>query len=855
MKNLLTKITLILVTPAILSSCDAIKKVSENDLLLTQNILLVDTKASKDAGAISQILQEPNTLLLGIPVALHFYNLASEKNDSIYYAQLYKTPKKKQRLINIFSQKQVDEWVNYKTGFNNWIKKTGEAPVIIKKDRAIRSKERIEEYYKSLGWLNAEASYQIIADSLKEKRGKVVYSVDRKKPYSIDSIIKKIDSPVVDSIFKTQQNKSYLKSGQQYRATTFANERDRVTRLMRNSGLFNFNQEYISFIADTVNTGHKANIEYFIKNQKTQVGNTTQETPFKVHKISKINVVTDYNYENRNKTYKDSILYKGYTIYGIDKIDFKPQALTNAIFINPNSIYKDTDRNLTYNHLNELNIFRYPTITYEQDPKDTTQTHLITTILLNPKKKFGMNFEIDASRSNIQEFGLGFSMGFLVRNIFKGAEILEISGRGSLGSSRDVAERDNQFFNISELGGDIKLAIPRILFPLNTQKIVPKYMSPATNITLRGTSQKNIGLDKQTTNLIWNYNWKPSNMHALSLDLFNLEFVRNLNTENYFNVYKNSFDRLNSIALDSNAPTSYFNLDDNNNPIALTVPQGTSNFINDFSQGLLTDFTAEDTQTLRNIIQQQNRLTENNLIVASNISWIRDSRKSIFDNQFSRTRLKLELAGNLLATIASLAEIEKNENDTYDLFNVNFSQYVKVESEYIRYWELNKNSQLTMRLFGGIAVPYGNSNNIPFTRSYFAGGPNDNRGWLPYELGPGSSNNGDQFNEANLKLAANLEYRFTLLSDIKGALFIDAGNIWNTLDDVTDAPSTFTTLTDLEDTALASGFGLRYDLGFFVLRADLGFKTYNPSKPLGQRWFKEYNFSNTILNIGINYPF
>jgi hypothetical protein len=850
-----TKIPFLLLFITTLYSCDAVKKVNEDQLLLTKNKVIVDGQEINDSGVYSQILQEPNARLLGVPLALHFFNLASDKTDSVYYAQLYRTPERKRRLINIYSQKQVDEIVNYKVGFNNWIRNNGEAPVIIRNDRAERSRARIEEYYKSFGWFNAKARYEIVKDTIKNKRASVVYTVNRQRPYKVDSIIRRIDSPVVDSIFKQTEHRSQVRSGVQFSRNDFANERDRVTILMRNSGLYHFNQEYISFIADTVKTGYKVNVEYLIGNRNVQVGDSTVQKPFQVHNISRVNIITDYTYENRNKPFQDSLEYNGYRLYSYGKMNYRPKSITDAVFIEPGSIFKDTDRALTYNHVSELRVFRYPNINYQLDPVDTTQTSLITTILLSPRKKYGLGFDLDVSTSNIQEFGVGFSSSFIIRNVFRGAEILEISGRGSLGSSKDVADRDSRFFNISEVGGDIKLGFPRILFPINTENIIPKYMSPYTNVSIGASSQQNIGLDKQTTNLIWNYKWNPTRMHTYRLDLINVQYVRNMNTNNYFNVYQNSFNRLNEIALGSITNNSYFNLDENNNRVDLIIPEGTSGFLSDFNNNQVGGLTADEGLIIRNIAQQQERLTENNLIFASNITWIRDSRKSIFDNQFSRIRLKFEVAGNVLAGISSIIGLEKNQNDNYEVFGVNFSQYSKLDVEYVRYWEVNRRTHVAMRLFGGIAVPYGNSNSIPFTRSYFAGGPNDNRGWLPFRLGPGASDTGDEFNEANLKLAANLEYRFTILGSFKGALFVDVGNIWNVLDNVTDEKSTFESLDDLKNIAVGSGFGLRYDFGFFVLRGDLGFKTYNPARPEGSRWFKEYNFSNTTLNIGINYPF
>ena len=104
-------------------------------------------------------------------------------------------------------------------------------------------------------------------------------------------------------------------------------------------------------------------------------------------------------------------------------------------------------------------------------------------------------------------------------------------------------------------------------------------------------------------------------------------------------------------------------------------------------------------------------------------------------------------------------------------------------------------------------------------------------------------------------IALNAEYRYTILGAFKGALFIDAGNIWNIADNIGDEASSFGSLADLKEIAIASGIGFRYDFGFFVFRLDVGFKTYNPALPEGARWFKDYNFNNAVYNIGINYPF
>jgi len=163
---------------------------------------------------------------------------------------------------------------------------------------------------------------------------------------------------------------------------------------------------------------------------------------------------------------------------------------------------------------------------------------------------------------------------------------------------------------------------------------------------------------------------------------------------------------------------------------------------------------------------------------------------------------------------------------------------------------------LAFRSFIGVAIPYGNSTTIPFSRSYFIGGPNDLRAWKIYDLGPGSTQSGLEFNVGNLKFISSLEYRFKIINSIKGGLFIDAGNIWDiTNSSVNSSEARFNGINSLKDIAIGSGFGIRYDLSFILLRLDLGFKTYEPYLPEGNKWFSNYNFNKTVYNFGISYPF
>ncbi len=848
MTQTLTKISLFLGLALLITSCNAVKNIPEGDYLLTKNNISVDSLENNESKIKSLLYQQPNNRILNIPLSLHIYNLANPKPDSTFQNWLVKKPNREKRMVNFYSKKQVDKMKSSYIGFNEWVQKVGNKPVTIEEQKNKKSLDRLERYYASFGWFNSTATYKI--DTLKNKQASVTYNIKRSTPYVIGLIEEDISSPVVDSLYQQSKSNSFIKKGKQYAANDFNNERDRLTFQFRNSGLFYFDQSYIEFEADTVKTRHKANIIYQIPDRKYKIGDSLYTEPFKIHYITEVIIITDFSYNNKDKTLKDSVTYNGYKLYSYDKLKFKPKAITDAVAITPNGLFKDLERTLTYRQVNDLKIFKYPKISYTEDPKDSTGTGLIATIVLTPRKKYGTGIDFDAYTSTIQQFGIGFSGNFLIRNVFKRAEILELSAKGSVGASKDAALND-RFFNNSDIGADMKLSFPRILFPIKTEKFIPKYMSPSTAASIGFNIQNNIGLDRQNINIIYNYRWKPKKTRTNQVDLLNIQFVRNLNPKNYYNVYSSSYNQLNQIAIDTG-----YDFENDTEPLQLQIPDETTAFmiaVKNNDEDL--NINEEQRQEVLDIGERQVRLSENNLIFATNYTWIRDTRENINDNNFYRIRWKIESAGTFLKGIASTFNLDKDKFGNYLIGDIAFSQYVKLEADYIKHWNLGHKNVVAFRVFGGFAIPYGNSNNIPFTRSYFAGGSNDNRGWKAYDLGPGTSGGVLDFNEANLKIAFNLEHRFNLFGDFNGAFFVDAGNIWNALDNITDPAYTFTSISDLQEIAVSSGFGLRYDFGFFVFRLDIGFKTYDPGYPTGERWFKDYNFGNAVYNIGINYPF
>nr|WP_321231875.1 BamA/TamA family outer membrane protein [uncultured Psychroserpens sp.] len=830
-------------------SCDVMKRVKKDEHLLISNTVLVNDKKNNTETVNNLIYQKPNGKLLNVPLRVHIYNLARPNIDSILDAKYRNPEDPKTGLKNLLSLKQYEALIKSKKNFNSWLKKTGEAPAIYDEKRAERTALALKKYYFSKGWFNVETAFETEKDS--NQRAKVTYKVDTGDPYFLDSIATNIKTPIIDSLYTSRLKKgSLIQTGQQYDDADFSAERDRLTERLRNSGFYHFGQDYITFEIDTISTNKKIHTDLLIANRAIRTEDSVQHIPFKVYKIKDVNIYTDYKNENRNATITDSVQFKNYNLYSFEKLKYRPKAITDAVFINKDGVFRDIDRTRTYRYLSQLQAFRYPRIEYVENENDTTLT---ANVYLIPKKKFELTTSFEVSQSNIQTVGFAFNTGLLIRNIFRGAETLEISGLGAIGSSVDASNTKDQFFDINEIGGNLRLNIPRFFLPFNTERIIPKYMSPSTRINLSATSQQNIGLDKQAFTGTVNYNWNPSTRVTNNLDLFNVQYVKNLNTANYFGVYTTSFDRLNSIAQGIGYIGNDESLADSSLPNQFSPADV---FINDvISQNTSLLPSDDDYIDVNNIKQRKDRLTEDNLIFSSSFNYVKNRRENLFDNDFSIIRLRAEFAGNLLSNLSSAFNIGKNADGRYEIFGVPFSQYVKTEIDYIKHWDLGRKNEFAIRTYFGIAIPYGNSNSIPFAESFFAGGPNDIRAWTAYNLGPGSSLSTNEFNEANLKITLSAEQRFNLLGRFNGAVFIDAGNIWNVFDNVEDDKATFDDFSSLKDIAVGSGFGIRYDFSFFVLRGDIGFKTYDPSRPLGSRWFKDYNFGNAVYNIGVNYPF
>ena len=606
--------------------------------------------------------------------------------------------------------------------------------------------------------------------------------------------------------------------------------------MFRNSGIYDFQLNSVNFDVKIDSTAKSFDLPVVInvRNKVENIDGIQNEIPYKISKINKVKVFIG---KNDSLDYNFIEDYEDLSIYSKSNLKYNKDLLRNNVSIFKDDVYSDSARNESINKLNSLKNFDYPTIIYTYI--NDNSKNLNAEIFLRPKEKHSLFFGLDFTQSDIIQNGIAFSTGLSSINIFRGAEILEVGLRGSIGKSGRIP--------ISEVAWDLKMSSPKLLLPkLNLFK--DQYNSVQTLFRVGSAVQENIGLDKQNFSASIEYEWNLANKGLFTYSLFDIEFVNNKNKNNFFGVYTNAYDELNRISFLTNTNQSYYL---NNR---LIIPSGTALFIGDVLNGN-TNISSDDNsfQRIKLIEERRKRLTQNNLIVSSGIQYFKKSSPSMINKNYSQVRFSFSWAGNLLSLLSSSINLKKIDGESV-IFDVPFSQYLKLETSYIKHLEIN-NQILAFRGFFGAAVPYGNSKNIPFNRSFFGGGAYDNRAWEVYRLGPGSSNTGNEFNEANLKLAFNLEYRFDVFGSLKSALFIDAGNIWNLNDNINDSARSFDGFKDLSELAIGTGFGFRYDFGLFLLRLDLGFKTHNPVLPIGKRWNLNYNLKNANPTIGINYPF
>ena len=222
--------------------------------------------------------------------------------------------------------------------------------------------------------------------------------------------------------------------------------------------------------------------------------------------------------------------------------------------------------------------------------------------------------------------------------------------------------------------------------------------------------------------------------------------------------------------------------------------------------------------------------------------------------------LSLAESGNVLCGIWTLVGAGSGKY-AKELIETPISQFVKASTQLTYSYQFFPGHWLVSRAFIGAAHAYGNSSEVPFSEQFYVGGSNSLRAFPARSVGPGHYHDSKSFFQfydqaGTFKLEMNLEYRFPIIGFLKGALFVDAGNVWLLSEDTYRPGAKITTRSFFKDIALGTGIGLRFDFGFIVVRGDLGIGIHYPYETEKSSYYNMSSFKNSLsLNLAIGYPF
>lgn len=526
-------------------------------------------------------------------------------------------------------------------------------------------------------------------------------------------------------------------------------------------------------------------------------------------RFSKVHFLTNFNILSQSGT--DSLTQHsremdvaGYDLtYSGKECYLKDGVLLRSCDIIPGQLYSESSVRNTYAALSRLHILRYVNLRVEPVGSKDGEPELECFIYLSPQSNHAVQFEVDGTNT-AGDLGFALGLSYQQRNLFRGSETFTSRLKGSYEAlSGNVENLVNKSY--SEYAAELGLDIPRFLFP---------FLSEETRRRSRASSQFKASFSHQSrpeyTRIIsqgsFGYKWTSPSAHH-SWDLLNLSYV-------YLPKQSETFKQL----IENLGPISYSSY--------------SSHFI------LSMNYTLHlGNNTLTTGRQQHTRRTLWSL------------------------RINPEIAGNVLAGISSLANIRKVDG-RHQFLAQPFEQYARLDVDWSSSRYLSDRSRLALRAAGGVAIPYGNSDVMPFEKRYYSGGANSVRGWSVRELGPGrytgtGASNFNYFNQCgDVRLDASVELRTRLFWKFESALFIDGGNVW-TIKEYDNQKGGSFTRDFYKQIAASWGLGLRVVTDFVILRLDWGFKAHDPSADADEKWAIRHPFrsNHNTLHFAVGYPF
>ncbi len=773
MIQLVQKYITFVVILLLLVGCNLTRQVKDGEYLLDKIEIETNTSEIPKSEANTYVKQKPNDKILGL-FRFHLW---------------------------LYSLSGKNEHKGFRGKVSNWLRKIGEPPVIYDAYQIELSRNEVRTFMINKGFVNASVSDSTIFNE-KRKRAEVVINIHPDKPYLIENSYYDIKDPFVESLIMADTANSLVKSGKRFDMTQLDKERDRIVKLLKQNGYYEFSKDYIYYVADSSQNQRRVTDTIKVSDYTVVMPDGSINTSLhKQYYIRNVFVLPNYDPQTAIQNpdeyfgHLDTVEYQRvkYLYYG--EPNFTPQSLNRNNYIFPDNLYDYRDAERTHIQLSSIAAIQYVNIRFliNEMGADSLPT-LDCYIQITPNKYKSMSIDLEGTSQNGGNLGAGINLTYQHRNVFKGAETWNSQIRWARESQ--VALSDRKFYNSNEVGVQTSLLVPKFMFPVFTQNRFFRNIKATTNFELAYNFQKRPDYTRIISNVGVRYNWRKGKYKTFGFDVLDFNYVK---IDNITDIFKNYID------------TTFLK------------------------------YSYEDH-------------------VIHNVKFVYSYNNQESGNQSSSNfvRLSAETGGNVLSAMSSLLGLPK-ENDSYKFLGVKFSQYAKFDFTTIYKQQLTLRNTLVYRFFAGIGIPYGNQSVLPFEKRYFSGGTSGVRAWQVRTLGPGVfyNNKMNYMNQSgDIKIEGNIEYRFKLFWVMEGALFADAGNVW-VLNKNEDQPGgEFLYNKFYKQIALGYGPGLRFDFNFFVARLDLGIKAYNPVLSDGHRWIGSPDIkSDMVLNLGIGYPF
>lgn len=526
------------------------------------------------------------------------------------------------------------------------------------------------------------------------------------------------------------------------------------------------------------------------------------------------NVYVNQNYslnQRRERNVRDTVMVQDIVFFGKEeRLRIKPKVLSKSIYLRKGETFSRLNHSITLNRLMSMGNFKLVQVNFDAN-KDSISDLLNVNILMTPMPKRTFRAEIDLVSKSNDYAGPRMNVSILNRNTFGGAELLKLNMAGSF--EAQLSGKENLFSY--SYNPQLELTFPRFITPFNIKQSNSLYV-PTTNISLSYQYLKRVNyFDMRTFRLAYGFKWKENIRKEHELNPIDISYTSVGNKSTLFQAL-----------LDSNQFLS-------------------KSYEEQFIAGGSYSFTYNEQMLAAKRIQYYLHLTT-------------------------------DVAGNALSLMKRIGGVKVSSENPSKVVGSIFSQFAKVSLDGRAYYNFRDKNKLAMRVFAGVAKPFGNSSVLPYTKQFFSGGPNSIRAFHINSVGPGTFNQDNTTQGflqlgGEVKLETNVEYRFTIYKIFKGALFVDAGNVWllksnpatiGTPETPPLAGSPFSTSTFRNELAVGTGVGLRVDVSFFILRFDLAMPLRKPWLE-GNKWVTDqidfrsptWRKDNLILNVAIGYPF